>query len=71
MTFKLLVIVPPEPFSVEKVGLQKFLAMMGYTPKSSAPGGGTVGAAAANGADDNGGFRPRKPPARGKDDSAF
>lgn len=57
--------------SVEKIGLQKFLAMMGYTAKSSAPGGGTVGAAAANGADDNGGFRPRKPPARGKDDSAF
>jgi phage shock protein A len=58
-------------FNVETVGLQKFLAMMGYTPKSSAPGGGTVGGAAANGADDNGGFRPRKPPARGKDDSAF
>jgi hypothetical protein len=57
--------------NVETIGLQKFLAMMGYTSKSSAPGGGTVGAAAANGADDNGGFRPRKPPARGKDDSAF
>jgi hypothetical protein len=57
--------------NVETIGLQKFLAMMGYTPKSSAPGGGPVGAAAANGADDNGGFRPRKPPARGKDDSAF
>ncbi|HKD37643.1 MAG TPA: hypothetical protein VKB78_12615 [Pirellulales bacterium] len=56
--------------NVETIGLPKFLAMMGYTPKSSAPGGGTVGAAAA-GPDDNGGFRPRKPPARGKDDSAF
>ena len=57
--------------NIETIGLQKFLSMMGYTPHSSAPAGAAAPGAAAAGADDNGGFRPRKPPARGKDDSAF
>ncbi len=60
--------------NVETIGLQKFLGMMGYTPRASAAGGAAAATgAAAAGADDkdNGGFRPRKPPARGKDDSAF
>jgi hypothetical protein len=56
--------------NIETIGLQKFLSMMGYTARSSAAGGGTTPAASAAGTDDNG-FRPRKPPARGKDDSAF
>jgi hypothetical protein len=56
--------------NVEVIGLQKFLAMMGYTPRAAAAGGeGGPGAAAAAPADN--GFRARKPPTRAKDDSAF
>ncbi|HEV2973275.1 MAG TPA: hypothetical protein VGY55_25130 [Pirellulales bacterium] len=50
---------------VEQIGLQKFLGMMGYTPHSAAG----IGSSAPD-ADTNG-FRPRTPPARGKDDGAF
>jgi hypothetical protein len=57
--------------NVEEIGLQKFLGMMGYSPRAAAAGSaGTSTNGAAAGADDNG-FRPRKPPARGTDDSAF
>jgi hypothetical protein len=56
--------------NVEVIGLQKFLAMMGYTPRAAATGGEVgPGAAAAPPADN--GFRSRKPPARAKEDSAF
>ncbi len=48
---------------VEQVGLQKFLAMMGYTPRSGA--GGANGGAVSAGPDRGGEFRPRTPPARG------
>jgi hypothetical protein len=47
---------------VEQVGLQKFLAMMGYTPRS---GAGGAGGTASVGPDRGDQFRPRTPPARG------
>ena len=55
--------------NVEQIGLQKFLAMMGYTPHSATSSGPDKAAGA--GAADNGGFRPRHPPARGADNRAF
>jgi hypothetical protein len=48
---------------VEQVGLQKFLAMMGYTPRSGA--GGANGGTVTVGPDRGDEFRPRTPPARG------
>jgi hypothetical protein len=56
--------------NVEVIGLQKFLAMMGYTPRAAAAGG-EVGPGAAAAAPADNGFRARKPPTRAKDDSAF
>jgi hypothetical protein len=50
---------------VEQIGLQKFLSMMGYTPHAAA------GIGSSDQGTDNNGFRPRTPPARGKDDGAF
>jgi hypothetical protein len=57
--------------NVEVIGLQKFLGMMGYTPRSAAATGGEVGPGAAGAAPADNGFRPRKPPAAAKTDSAF
>ena len=59
---------------VEQIGLQKFLGMMGYTPRSGAGGVTNNGPAAANAsakAGETDGFRPRQPPARGADNGAF
>ncbi|HEV3415396.1 MAG TPA: hypothetical protein VG056_01220 [Pirellulales bacterium] len=50
---------------VEQIGLQKFLSMMGYTPHAAA------GIGSSDQGADNNGFRPRTPPARGKDDGTF
>jgi hypothetical protein len=57
--------------NVEVIGLQKFLGMMGYTPRSASATGGEVGPGAAGAAPADNGFRPRKPPAAAKTDSAF
>jgi hypothetical protein len=57
--------------NVETIGLQKFLGMMGYTPRSAAAAGGEVGAGAAGAGPADNGFRPRKPPAAEKPDRAF
>ncbi len=57
--------------NVETIGLQKFLGMMGYTPRSAAAAGGESGSGAAGAAPADNGFRPRKPPAAEKTDSAF
>ncbi len=59
---------------VEQIGLQKFLGMMGYTPRSGAGGVTNNGPAAANAgakAGETDTFRPRQPPARGVDNGAF
>jgi hypothetical protein len=57
--------------NVETIGLQKFLGMMGYTPRSAAAAGGEGGSGAAGAAPADNGFRARKPPAAEKTDSAF